>query len=463
MKMFKSLLVVMFLMLVVGCSKTKTYTITFDTDGGTNVDSVVIEENEKLILPEEPTKEGYNFNGWLLNGNLFNESNSIDKNITLKADWITIDTKTYKVVFIYNNDTKDLEINVEENKKVSKPTNPTKEGYKFLGWYLDEQKFDFNTEINADIVLLAKWEKKAVVNNSNSNNNTSNNNNTTNNTSNSDVNKPSDTDKPEEVKSESAKVSYSCYDNSYKLSGTECIKTLTVNATKQYYCDNGYTLSGTTCSKQISTTDTKDATKEYYCSGNYTLSGTKCNYTHTLSPTTTYTCPSGYTQLGSQCKKETYSYSAVVMVCASGQADKSEKVIAEYCASMGLPRNKQACKSGYTLGDNTCYKLSTSTVSATPTTGCPSGYTFSNGQCNKYDSINALYRYECPSGYSNSGSKCIKTTYTTDKKPAGTKYTCSTGYTLSGTECQKKITVSANKEYTCPKNYTLKGTVCYSN
>ncbi len=45
------------------------------------------------------------------------------------------------------------------NKKVSKPTNPEKEGYSFLGWYVGNTAFDFNEEITSNLNLEAKWKK----------------------------------------------------------------------------------------------------------------------------------------------------------------------------------------------------------------------------------------------------------------------------------------------------------------
>lgn len=48
--------------------------------------------------------------------------------------------------------------------KVNKPTTPTKSGYDFLGWYIDQQyteKFDFDTPINGNITLYARWTNDA--------------------------------------------------------------------------------------------------------------------------------------------------------------------------------------------------------------------------------------------------------------------------------------------------------------
>lgn len=51
---------------------------------------------------------------------------------------------------------------------VSKPTDPTREGYTFAGWYTDEactKAYDFSVAVTADMTLYAKWIKKAADNN----------------------------------------------------------------------------------------------------------------------------------------------------------------------------------------------------------------------------------------------------------------------------------------------------------
>ncbi|MBY0121148.1 cadherin-like beta sandwich domain-containing protein [Bacillus sp. S/N-304-OC-R1] len=52
---------------------------------------------------------------------------------------------------------------IQEDRKVSKPEDPIKEGYSFAGWYKDNEyttEFDFNTAVNGDITLYAKWENE---------------------------------------------------------------------------------------------------------------------------------------------------------------------------------------------------------------------------------------------------------------------------------------------------------------
>jgi len=76
--------------------------------------------------------------------------------------------KTYTVTFNSNGGTNVNSQTIKENSIASKPTNPTRNGYTFLGWYINNNKFDFNTEINQDITLIAQWkeiltEKNIVV------------------------------------------------------------------------------------------------------------------------------------------------------------------------------------------------------------------------------------------------------------------------------------------------------------
>ncbi len=50
-------------------------------------------------------------------------------------------------------------VTVKENETVKEPTAPTKDGYTFAGWYLDDAKYDFNTKVTKDITLKAHWDE----------------------------------------------------------------------------------------------------------------------------------------------------------------------------------------------------------------------------------------------------------------------------------------------------------------
>ena len=62
-------------------------TVSFDTDGGSTIDSVVIKIGETIKEPDIPTKDGYTFKGWYIEEEEFSFSKPITEEITLKAKW----------------------------------------------------------------------------------------------------------------------------------------------------------------------------------------------------------------------------------------------------------------------------------------------------------------------------------------------------------------------------------------
>ena len=78
-----------FSLFIAGCSKkTEKYTVTFDSDGGTEIASVQVEKGKKVTKPEDPSKEHYVFGGWYLEDTewVF-ESDTVTKNTALTARW----------------------------------------------------------------------------------------------------------------------------------------------------------------------------------------------------------------------------------------------------------------------------------------------------------------------------------------------------------------------------------------
>ena len=73
----------------------ETFTVTFDTDGGSKIDSIKVVCGKELSLPTNPTKSGYKFLSWVDK----NETPIYDKalltceDITLKANWEKEETK----------------------------------------------------------------------------------------------------------------------------------------------------------------------------------------------------------------------------------------------------------------------------------------------------------------------------------------------------------------------------------
>ena len=140
--------------------KIVTYTVKFDTAGGSSISSKTVEENKTVAKPTNPTKSGYVFVKWQLEGKDYNFSTKVTKNITLKAVWREL--KKYTVTFKDGDKTISTKT-VNEGTKVTKPTNPTKTGYTFSGWLLNGKSYDFSKTVTGNITLTASWKQKSYT------------------------------------------------------------------------------------------------------------------------------------------------------------------------------------------------------------------------------------------------------------------------------------------------------------
>lgn len=82
------IIAIIIILLLKSCSgETVKYSVEFDTNGGTSVSTLEIEENDLITKPADPTKEGYVFVGWYYNDELYDFSKPVTGNITLEARW----------------------------------------------------------------------------------------------------------------------------------------------------------------------------------------------------------------------------------------------------------------------------------------------------------------------------------------------------------------------------------------
>ena len=66
---------------------------------------------------------------------------------------------TYKITFDSDGGSSVAAIVAEGGVEIAIPTSPTKEGYKFIGWYLGDAEYVFSVMPEVNITLKAKWEK----------------------------------------------------------------------------------------------------------------------------------------------------------------------------------------------------------------------------------------------------------------------------------------------------------------
>lgn len=142
----------------------ESYKIKFDTDGGNSIAAIEIEEWNSTNLPEDPTREGYIFIGWMLGDELYDFSQGVSEDITLRAGWKKIepDKVYYTVVFDTNGGTTYANQVIEEGGTATRPeTYPTREGYTFTGWQVNGEDYNFNDPVMSDLTIVAAWEQNA--------------------------------------------------------------------------------------------------------------------------------------------------------------------------------------------------------------------------------------------------------------------------------------------------------------
>lgn len=132
-----------------------TYTVTFDSTGGSGINPQYVLENSYITAPGNPIKSGYRFDGWFANGELWDfNTKKVTSHVTLTAKWVKIVT----VVFYSDGGTFINPSTIDMGTAVTAPQAPTKAGYVFRGWTLpDGTTWDFNTAVTEDLNLTAKW------------------------------------------------------------------------------------------------------------------------------------------------------------------------------------------------------------------------------------------------------------------------------------------------------------------
>ena len=123
------------------------YTISFDTNGGSKIDDVKLKYNTKIKTLPVPSKTGYVFRYWTYEGNPVNINLIINKDIKLVAVY---DACLYDIHYKLNggiNNEKNAEYATYDS--VLKLYNPTRKGYTFKGWYVDNKKVT-NIKIDGD-------------------------------------------------------------------------------------------------------------------------------------------------------------------------------------------------------------------------------------------------------------------------------------------------------------------------
>ena len=125
---------------------TNKYTITFDTNGGSEIAPITQDYGTEITAPDNPTRKGYTFKGW---------DKEIPEtmpagNITVKAQW---EINQYTITFDTNGGSEIAPITQDYGTEITAPDNPTRKGYTFKGWDKEIPK----TMPAENITITARW------------------------------------------------------------------------------------------------------------------------------------------------------------------------------------------------------------------------------------------------------------------------------------------------------------------
>ena len=122
------------------------YTITFDTNGGSEIAPITQDYGTEITAPADPTRKGYTFKGW---DKEIPETMPAE-NITVKAQW---EINQYTITFDTNGGSEIAPITQDYGTEITAPDNPTRKGYTFKGW----DKEIPETMPAENITITARW------------------------------------------------------------------------------------------------------------------------------------------------------------------------------------------------------------------------------------------------------------------------------------------------------------------
>ena len=125
---------------------TNKYTITFDTNGGSEIAPITQDYGTQIAAPANPTRKGYTFKGW---DKEIPETMPAE-NITVKAQW---EINQYTITFDTNGGSDIAPITQDYGTEITAPDNPTRKGYTFKGW----DKEIPETMPAENITITARW------------------------------------------------------------------------------------------------------------------------------------------------------------------------------------------------------------------------------------------------------------------------------------------------------------------
>ena len=143
------------------------YTVDFESNGGSEVESQQVKEGGTVKRPDDPEKAEYYFSDWYADEALENVWNfaedTVSSDTTLYAKWEAVPTDSVVVKFYWNfegaPDNGCITQVVEKGSRITLPENIEREGFDFRGWFTEDgMEVDRLTKAETNMNVYAKWE-----------------------------------------------------------------------------------------------------------------------------------------------------------------------------------------------------------------------------------------------------------------------------------------------------------------
>lgn len=153
------MLIVILITTIIFINNNHHYKVRIVSSDGSLLQELTIKKGDNLENVAIPEKEGYIFVSWVKDGTYINETDPIYENITITPKYTeTPEVIDYHVI-TFNIDGEIKTQNVKVGEKIERPKDPKKDRYTFLGWYIGDELYNFDTIPDKDLVLIAKFKK----------------------------------------------------------------------------------------------------------------------------------------------------------------------------------------------------------------------------------------------------------------------------------------------------------------
>lgn len=140
-------------------------TVSFVSNGGSAVQTIQMDDwGVAATEPAEPTRAGFTFGGWFTDADLTQEydwNSAVKQPVILYAKWVA-GTVTVSFDLDGGMGSANPQI-IDYGAKATEPSEPTKVGHTFQGWFLGSEEFDFNDPVTDNITLVAKWTPNTYI------------------------------------------------------------------------------------------------------------------------------------------------------------------------------------------------------------------------------------------------------------------------------------------------------------